>query len=124
VFLADGGGGGTPSGPSFTGTQTMYLEPSAIPAALKAFRRAHDRVAQKVAQLEALGINPWAHDPVSGETAKQFAERSNGGGGDSAAKVLHDYRDQLHNLVVSLEQAEAAYTAMEGENSARWGMRD
>src|SRR2546430_11361842 len=36
VFLADGGGGGTPSGPSYSGTQTLKIEPSAIPAALKA----------------------------------------------------------------------------------------
>src|SRR5947207_9227302 len=73
VFLADGGGGGTPSGPSYSGTQTLKIEPSAIPAALKAFQTAHDRVSKKVDELSGMHVPAWAGDPVSHETATHFA---------------------------------------------------
>jgi hypothetical protein len=120
VFLADGGGGGASSAPSYAGTQTLSLEPSAIPAALNAFRAALARVERKVADLDGMTVAPWAGDPASRETAVQFAERSYGGG-DSAYQCLTGYRDQLRNAAEALEQAQAAYIAMEGENSALWG---
>ena len=123
MFLADGGGGGT-STPSYTGTQTLQIEPSAIPGALRAFQAAHDRVSSKVDELRALEIRPWAHDQVSAETAKRFAERSIGGGTESAIQVLVGYRDQLAQARDSLKRAFDEYTAMEGENSARWGSYD
>jgi hypothetical protein len=121
VFLADGGGGGTPSGPSYSGTQTLKIEPSAIPAALKAFQTAHDRVSKKVDELSGMQVPAWAGDPVSHETATHFANRSTGGGADSAIKCLTGYRDQLKAACDSLSAAQQAYTVMEGENSAYWG---
>jgi hypothetical protein len=125
VFIADGGGwGSTSSGPSFTGTQTLSIEPSAIPEALKAFRVAHERVERKVAELGALKIQPWASDPASEQAAMQFAERSIGGGTDSAAQCLLGYRDQLQRACDSLQQAHEQYTLMEGDNSALWGVYD
>jgi hypothetical protein len=122
VFLADGGGGGT-SAPSYTGTQTLQIEPSAIPGALKAFQTAHDRVSRKVDELGGIDIRPWAHDEVSEQTAQQFAERSFSGGA-SALEVLTGYRDQLAQARDSLQRAFDDYTAMEGDNSARWGIYD
>lgn len=122
MFHTDGGGGGT-SAPSYSGTQTLQIEPSAIPGALKAFQRAHDRVDQKVKELSGIDIRPWAGDEVSSETASQFEERSLGGG-ESAYQVLVGYRDQLQRARDSLQRAFEAYTAMEGDNSALWGVYD
>lgn len=124
MFLADGGGGGTVPGPSYTGTQTLRIEPHAIPGALTAFRDAHDKVLKKVEQLKGLNIQPWAGDEVSRETADQFAERSLGGGGESAIACLVGYEQQLRAACESLQGANDAYTAMEGDNSARWGKYD
>jgi hypothetical protein len=122
VFLADGGGGGTvPTGPTFTGSQNLRIEPSAIPQALAAFRDAHDRIDRKVQELGTLQVNNWAQDPVSGETAKIFTERTNGGGADSAIACLTGYRDQLADAIDSLQKAQDQYLAVEGTNTARWG---
>ena len=121
MFLADGGGGGTSSKPSYSGTQTLKIDPTAIPGALAAFRTAHERVAKKVDELTGINIQPWAHDEVSAETAKQFEQRSTGGGADSAIKCLVGYRDQLKQACDSLQGAFDTYTAMEGDNSALWG---
>lgn len=121
MFLADGGGGSSASEPSYAGTQTLNIEPSAIPGALAAFRAAQERVARKVSELRAVPIQPWAHDGVSGETANQFHNRSLGGGADSAMECLLGYQKQLASAVQSLEDSHAAYTRMEGHNSTRWG---
>ena len=40
------------SGPSYAGTQTLNIDPSAIPGALAAFRAAQERVARKVESTE------------------------------------------------------------------------
>lgn len=122
MYLADGGGGGgaTPS-PRFTGTQTLHIEPSAIPDALKAFTDAHDRVEKKILELENLPIKDWAQDPVSGETAVQFAQRSNTGGADSAITCLKGYQKQLKAAIDSLQGAHDDYVRVEGDNTAQWG---
>jgi hypothetical protein len=122
VFLADGGGGGAaPAGPTFTGTQRLRIEPSSIPAALAAFREAHDRIERSVTRLQSVQVNQWAQDPVSAETAKIFTDRTNGGGADSAIACLTGYRDQLAAAIASLEDTQARYQEVEGANTARWG---
>jgi hypothetical protein len=47
VFLP-GDGGFAPSEPSYSGQQTLRVDPSAIPGALAAFTAAHERVSKKV----------------------------------------------------------------------------
>lgn len=122
MFLSDGGGGGVaPAGPTFTGTQHLRIEPSSIPDALKAFQDAFDRVDRKVSDLQSLQVQEWAKDPVSGETAKMFTDRTNGGGADSAVKCLSGYRDQLKAAIDSLTASKAEYEAKEGSNTALWG---
>jgi hypothetical protein len=121
VYVADGGGGGTMPGPRFAGTQTLHIEPSAIPEALKAFTEAYERVTRKIAQLEGLAIRDWAGDPVSGETAVQFQERSNAGGADSAVECLKGYQKQLKGAIDSLKGAHDNYVLAEGDNTAQWG---
>ena len=122
MFDADGGGGSSTSRPSYSGTtQTLNIEPSAIPGALAAFRVAQERVARKVSELNGVPIQPWAHDTVSRETATQFHDRTLGGGADSAIACLTGYQRQLANACDSLQQAHDAYTQMEGDNSALWG---
>jgi hypothetical protein len=120
VYLADGGGGFATATPSYSGTQTLKIDPSTIPAALRAFREAYDRVDKKVSQLGGMDIRPWAADEVSSQTAMLFADRTYGGG-DSAMECLRGYRDQLWRACESLQKAHDTYLAMEGANSARWG---
>lgn len=125
MFVADGGGGSAaPAGPTFTGTQTLHIEPSAIPEALKAFTDAYDRVSRKVRDLSNLPVKEWAGDPVSGETAVQFAQRTNTGGADSAYACLTGYQKQLEAAIDSLKSAHADYLRVEGENTDRWGKYD
>lgn len=121
MFLADGGFGSAPAGPTFTGSQQLRIEPSAIPEALSAFREAHDRIAEKVRELGTLPVNDWARDPVSSETAQEFTQRTNGNGADSAIACLTGYEEQLRNAIESLESARADYLAIEGTETARWG---
>lgn len=121
MFLADGGGGGTSSGQNLGGTRTLRIEWDAIPGALAAFRAARDRVGKKVDELNGLNIQPWAHDPVSGETAIQFAQRSTGGGEDSAAQCLRLYHQQLTQVCDALESTQRGYHRMDGDNTARLG---
>lgn len=124
MYLADGGGGSAPAGPTFTGTQRLHIEPSAIPDALKAFTDAYERVSTKVNELRGLPIKEWAKDPVSGETATQFTERTNGGGADSAIACLTGYQKQLKSAIDSLQSAHDDYMAIEGTNTERWGRYD
>ena len=122
MFLADGGGGGTTAPtPQFTGTQTLHVEPSAIPEALKAFTDAHERVSAKITELTQLPIRDWAGDPVSGETAVQFQHRSNTGGADSAIACLKGYQKQLKGAIDSLTSAHDDYLRVEGDNTDQWG---
>ncbi len=123
MFLADGGVGAAPAkGPTFTGTQQLRIEPSSIPEALSAFREAHDRISAKVTELRNVPVDRWAGDPVSGETAQQFTDRTNGGGADSAIACLEGYQKQLAGAIESLEQSNAQYLAIEGTNTTRWGL--
>jgi hypothetical protein len=121
VYVADGGGGGATPGPQFVGTQTLHIEPSAIPEALKAFTDAHERVTLKIRELTGLPIRNWAGDPVSSETAVEFAQRSNTGGADSAIACLKGYQEQLANAIKSLRDAQSEYERVEGDNTAHWG---
>lgn len=126
MFVADGGGGGgrALATSQVATTQTLHVEPSAIPETIKAFTEAHDRVARKVRELAGLPIQRWAGDPVSTETVKPFAERSYAGGADSALACLVGYQEQLKAAIDSLKAAEAEYLATEGTNTARWGKYD
>lgn len=124
MYLIDGGGSGPVVEPTFTGTQSLSIEPSAIPAALAAFKEAHHRLARKVEDLGGLPIEQWAEDPVSGETVMEFSERSNGGGQDSAMACLMGYERQLARAIDSLQSAHDSYVATEGTNSERWGKYD
>lgn len=125
MFLADGGGGSSaPVGPSYSGTQTLKVEPASIPAALAAFRDAKDRVGEKLAALQSLQIREWAEDPVSSETAQQFAERTNGGDAASALACLTGYEKQLTAACDALQRSYDAYMLVEGDNTARWGKYD
>jgi hypothetical protein len=122
VYLADGGGGGSAAPtPQFTGTQTLRIEPSAIPDALKAFSDAYERVTRKVQELESLPIRDWAGDPVSSETAVQFKQRSNTGGADSAIACLKGYQAQLKGAMDALTSSHADYLRVEGDNTDQWG---
>ena len=123
-MFIEGDGGSSSSEPTFSGPQTLNIEPSAIPAALAAFTKAHDRVTKKVDELAGLQIRPWAGDEVSHETASQFGERSQGGGAQSALACLKGYQQQLEAACTALTESQQRYTRMEGDNAALWGKYD
>ncbi|MGX7823956.1 hypothetical protein ACTG9Q_02570 [Actinokineospora sp. 24-640] len=75
----------------------------------------------KVRALDGLPVREWAGDPVSGETAAQFAERTNSGAADSAIACLRGYERQLQGAIDALKAANDAYTMTEGTNAAMWG---
>ena len=120
-MFIDGDGGSSPVEPTFSGPQTLNVEPSAIPAALAAFTKAHDRLTKKVDELTGLQIRPWAGDEVSHETATRFGERSQGGGADSAIACLKGYQEQLAAACTALADSQERYLRTEGENAALWG---
>lgn len=125
MFLADGGGGSSaPVGPSYSGTQTLKVEPASIPGALAAFRDAQFRVSERLSELRGLQVRKWAGDPVSEETAQQFAERTNGGEAESALACLTGYEKQLMAACDALQRSYDAYMLVEGDNTARWGKHD
>ncbi|WP_091450214.1 hypothetical protein [Actinokineospora iranica] len=107
--------------PAFAGTQTLRIEPSAIPGALAAFREAYDRVSEKVRALDGLEVPRWADDPVSGETATEFLQRTNSGAADSAIACLRGYQEQLGKAIEALETAQEGYLRTEGTNHLMWG---
>jgi hypothetical protein len=123
VFLP-GDVGPSTSEPSYSGQQTLRVEPSAIPGALAAFTVAHERVTRKINELRGLDIRPWAKDEVSSETAIQFTRRSKGGGTDAALECLLGYQQQLANACAALKASQEAYQRREGDNSALWGIYD
>jgi hypothetical protein len=119
VFI-DGEGGSSYAEPTFSGPQTLRVEPEAIPGALAAFTEAHDRVKAKVDELNGLQIQPWAGDGVSHETATQFQERSQGGGANSAIECLTGYLRQLEAACTALADSQKRYNLTEDENTLRW----
>jgi hypothetical protein len=119
VFI-DGDGGSSNTEPTFSGPQTLRVEPAAIPVALAAFTEAHDRVKAKVDELNGLTIQPWASDGVSHETASQFQERSQGGGANSAIECLTGYLRQLEGACTALADSQKRYHLTEDANTARW----
>lgn len=122
MYLADGGGGSAaPVEPTYSGPQRLRIDPSAIPGALAAFREAHERVSNKVKELQGLQVQAWSGDPVSFETAKQFSERTNSGGADSAIACLMGYQKQLQASMEALQASHDQYLAVEGTNTAQWG---
>ena len=119
-MFIDGDGGSSYAEPTFSGPQTLRVEPAAIPGALAAFTEAHDRVKAKVDELNGLTIQPWAADGVSHETASQFQERSQGGGANSAIECLTGYLRQLEGACTALADSQKRYHLTEDENTARW----
>ena len=123
MFLP-GDGGFAPSEPSYSGQQTLRVDPSAIPGALAAFTAAHERVSKKVKELTALPIHPWANDEISTKTAIEFTQRSKGGGANAALECLRGYEQQLDAACTALRNSQEQYQRMEGDNSALWGIYD
>lgn len=122
-MFIDGDGGSIPAEPAFSGPQTLRIEGDSIPKALAAFTQAYDRVKAKVDGLGNLHIQPWAGDSVSSETARQFQQRSQGGGADSALQCLTGYLSQLEGACHALAQSQKQYDMAEDENTRRWIQR-
>lgn len=115
MYLADGGGSSSP--PEF-GQRKLKLEPSAIPAARKAFEHALDDFDAKIKHsAEQLPTKPWAQDPISSETSKAFNEQTS----EKALTALKIYRQQLAGVIDQLKMIEEQYRQTEGDNEAMWG---
>ncbi|MFI9006928.1 transcriptional regulator [Actinosynnema sp. NPDC053489] len=125
MFIADGGGGGsTPATlPDYAGAQRkLSIEPSAIPDARKVFSDALEKLEVKLQRaVSELKARPWAHDPVSNETADRFNRDTFEAGDSAGLTALRAYRDQLKGVVDQLTAIEADYRRVEGDNTASWG---
>ncbi|TWP53082.1 PE domain-containing protein [Lentzea tibetensis] len=118
MFIADGGGSGQALPPDYSGQKKLKVDPSAIPQAKAAFQHALDELDKEMSDAgPALMARPWADDPVSGETAKQFNVETH----DKALMALTGYRAQLAGVVDQLKAIEEQYRMTEGDNEALWG---
>lgn len=118
MFIADGGGSGQALPPDYSGQKKLKVDPSAIPQARAAFQHALDELTKELSQSQyVLTARPWADDPVSSETAKQFNDETQG----KALEALIGYRDQLDGVVKQLTAIEEQYRMTEGDNAALWG---
>ncbi|WP_086665565.1 hypothetical protein [Lentzea kentuckyensis] len=116
MYLADGGGGG--STPPEFGQRKLKVDPSAIPAARKAFEHALDEFDNKIARVSRdLPTKPWAQDPISSETSKAFNDQTS----EKALTALTVYREQLVGVISQLTRIEEQYRLTEGDNEAMWG---
>jgi hypothetical protein len=107
--------------PALSGQQRLRVDPVSIVGAKKAFQEALDGIHAQLRRIRAAGVEPWAADPVSSETAAAFNNRTSGDEPAAAERVLVAYANQLTNAIDSLQHAEDAYRRTEGENSALWG---
>lgn len=118
MIPADSGG----SAPGPAASQTLNVHPSAIPVARDAFFAAAQEVDALVRQLTGISTPPWAGDPVSKETAKQFDDGSAGAadmGRTAAIEQLTAYRTQLQNSGEALHSAYVDYVGVEAANRSK-----
>jgi hypothetical protein len=101
-------------------TDSLKVDPEAVPALRSAFADALSRVDEQLRLAnQELRITAWAKDPVSQDAAVVFNERSV----DTAASAidsLRAYRDQLSVAVANLDKTAEQYSAV--DNGGRSGV--
>lgn len=119
MLIADGGG--SAPGPSgATGSQTLKVDPPAIPGARDAFYEAAEKIEQLVQRLNGINTPPWANDPVSKVTAVRFDNGTAEMGTNAAIRALSKYGEELRNTGDALNSAYKDYVRVEGTNTEKW----
>jgi hypothetical protein len=116
VFIADGGGGSANPLPSYSGsTQTLRVEPEAIPEVRRVFLEARQKLADQLQRAEqALRARNWAADPVSKDTAEKFNQDTFEAGDQAAIAALTGYLAELDKVVSQLDVIDAGYRGLDG----------
>lgn len=100
---------GTAPAPEAAQSESMRIEPSAIPGLVAALQSSLDAVGVQIGHaITELRIQPWAGDPVSTGAAEQFNEHSVGGD-QAALDALCGYRDRLQSAAEALQRANTQY---------------
>lgn len=100
---------------------SVRIEPSSIPKLVGTLQESLDSVGVQIEQaITELRVRPWAGDPVSDNAAEEFNRRSTGDD-EGALPALYDYRDQLQAAAESLNQAQAQYQRIDGDNAVDLG---
>ncbi|MCP2165430.1 transcriptional regulator [Goodfellowiella coeruleoviolacea] len=118
-FQTPSGIGGTGQVPDSTGTrsQSLRVDPTAIPNLRKTFSSALTKLDKEIElAITEIRVRPWAGDPVSSEAAERFNERSIDSG-DSALSALEGYQRQLKSAMDALTEVEYQYRTVEGDNT-------
>ncbi|MBP2474664.1 hypothetical protein JOF53_003536 [Crossiella equi] len=99
------------------GPSRLRVEQASIPGMRKAFQGALDKLTPQIGHARTdLRMRPWAGDPVSGEAAEKFNERSMDGG-EAALSALEGYQRQLQTAVRALQDVEYEYRGTEAGNT-------
>ncbi|WP_199440397.1 hypothetical protein [Umezawaea beigongshangensis] len=115
MFIADGGGGSANPLPSYSGsTQTLRVEPEAIPEVRRVFVEARDKLKDKLDEAnQALRARNWAADPVSRDTAEKFNQDTFEAGEQAAVAALTGYLEELDKVISQLDVIDAGYRGLD-----------
>jgi hypothetical protein len=115
------GSGGRVTIPSPTGQATLRVDRESLPYLRRVFNGAMSKLDQQIElAMTSVRVSPWAGDPVSGNAATDFNNRSVDDG-DSALNVLRAYQQRLKSASDALEQVAREYRIVESNNSASFG---
>lgn len=117
-----GADSGTPPPPPAL-SQTLSVEPNAIPSLRNAFAGALTKLDKQIElAITEVRVRPWAGDPVSQDAAEKFNERSLESG-DSALTALQNYQQQLKGALDALALVEQQYRTIEDDNTGLMGQQ-
>jgi len=100
---------------------TLRVDRESLPHLRKVFDGAMSKLDQQIElAMTGVRVSPWAGDPVSGNAATDFNNRSVDDG-DSALNVLRAYQQRLKSASDALDQVAREYRIVESNNSAAFG---
>jgi hypothetical protein len=109
--------------PAPNGNATLRVDRESLPHLRKVFDGAMSKLDQQIElAMTGVRVSPWAGDPVSGNAATDFNNRSVDDG-DSALNVLRAYQQRLKSASDALEQVAREYRIVESNNSASFGVQ-
>jgi hypothetical protein len=107
--------------PGPKGHATLRVDRESLPHLRKVFDGAMSKLDQQIElAMTGVRVSPWAGDPVSGNAATDFNNRSVDDG-DSALNALRAYQQRLKAASDALAQVAREYKIVESNNSASFG---
>ena len=113
--------GGRVTIPSPSGHATLRVDRESLPRLRQVFDGAMSKLDQQIElAMTGVRVSPWAGDPVSGNAATDFNNRSVDDP-DSALNVLRAYQQRLKSASDALTQVAEEYRIVESTNAASFG---